>query len=305
MGGLPITEHYTGQVQLLVQLLPLISWQPQFALKGGTAINLFYYDLPRLSVDVDLIYLPSDDWETSLRNISSGLNNIATDIKRALPHTRITRGKTSLQVNAHGRQVKIEVSPVIRRTVHAPHVLPVSPVVEEQFGWAEMTVASIEDLFAGKIHAALDRQHPRDLFDIQILLDNQGISEKLFRTLFVYIASSPRPVHELLAPSDIDLSGIFERAFVGLTTRQVTPEELQRTKQLLLTTIRDRLGPREAEILRSIQAGEPDFTTIGLPHANDFPAVKWKQQNIQKLILQDPNKHKLQLDLLHEVLNRA
>ena len=54
-------ERYADQVQLLVRLLPIVADERDFALKGGTAINLFYRDLPRLSVDTDLTYVPVKD----------------------------------------------------------------------------------------------------------------------------------------------------------------------------------------------------------------------------------------------------
>ena len=55
---MPMLEHYRNQAQLLVDVLPYVAQQEVFALKGGTAINLFHRDLPRLSVDIDLTYLP-------------------------------------------------------------------------------------------------------------------------------------------------------------------------------------------------------------------------------------------------------
>ena len=50
-------EQYVNQSRLLLQLLPLIKKYPHFALKGGTAINFFIRDFPRLSVDIDLSYI--------------------------------------------------------------------------------------------------------------------------------------------------------------------------------------------------------------------------------------------------------
>lgn len=85
-------------------------------------------------------------------------------------------------------------------TVHPPVIGRIRPSVEEEFGFAEMATVTFEDLYAGKLVAALDRQHPRDLYDVKLLLDNEGISNELFRTFLVYVASSSRPPHELLAP---------------------------------------------------------------------------------------------------------
>ena len=54
---MPVDENYRKQVSLLVKILPLVARETIFALKGGTAINLFIRDMPRLSVDIDLTYL--------------------------------------------------------------------------------------------------------------------------------------------------------------------------------------------------------------------------------------------------------
>jgi predicted nucleotidyltransferase component of viral defense system len=81
---------YRRQVQLLISLLPLVAEHKCFALKGGTAINLFYKDLPRLSVDIDLVYLPLDDRNTSLNTINheiQALSAVATQAIDATPDT--------------------------------------------------------------------------------------------------------------------------------------------------------------------------------------------------------------------------
>lgn len=62
------SEYFKEQVALLLDILPLITAYPQFALKGGTAINLFTQDMPRLSVDIDLTYLPLEPREQTLEN---------------------------------------------------------------------------------------------------------------------------------------------------------------------------------------------------------------------------------------------
>lgn len=62
-------QRYTDQVSLLVRAIPEIAHEEMFALKGGTAINLFIRDLPRLSVDIDLVYLPIADRATSLASV--------------------------------------------------------------------------------------------------------------------------------------------------------------------------------------------------------------------------------------------
>ncbi|MBX3737982.1 MAG: nucleotidyl transferase AbiEii/AbiGii toxin family protein [Candidatus Didemnitutus sp.] len=66
------------QADLLVQVVPFVNAEACFALKGGTAINFFVRDFPRLSVDIDLVYLALEDRPTTLRGIDAALQRIAT-----------------------------------------------------------------------------------------------------------------------------------------------------------------------------------------------------------------------------------
>lgn len=68
---MPIEARYHEQVRLLVSLLPFLNDEPCFALKGGMAINLFVQPLPRLSVDIDLAYLPLEPRDEALRDQKS------------------------------------------------------------------------------------------------------------------------------------------------------------------------------------------------------------------------------------------
>ncbi len=200
-----------------------------------------------------------------------------------------------------GVTIKIETSPVTRGAVHEPELRTVTEAVEEQFGFAEIQVVAFEDLFAGKLHAALDRQHPRDLFDIKLLYENEGLTEALFRTFLVYIASSGRPAHELLDPHRIDLDGPFTREFQGMTRRPISLEELAGTREQLITDIQARLDEPARRFLLSLHDAEPAFETIGLPQAADLPAVRWKLLNLRKLMEQNPPKHAAQKEALEAV----
>lgn len=212
-------EQYMRQVDLLVRTLPFIARHEAFALKGGTAINLFYRDMPRLSVDIDLTYLPIEDRETTLKNIDTTLEHIREDLMRNLRGVSVQRiagggnNDTRVLVRQGNAEIKIETSPVARGTVHPTERRRVSAAVEDAFGFAEMQVVSFEDLFGGKLHAAVDRQHPRDLFDVKLLYENEGLTDALFRTFLIYVASSGRPPHELVRPSLADLDEAFVKEF--------------------------------------------------------------------------------------------
>lgn len=292
-----VREPYAAQVALLVRLLPIIAREEVFALKGGTAINLFHRNMPRLSVDIDLTYLPLRDRSESLAEIDETLDRIVAAAIRDIPKLKAQRieggggGATRIRARLDGAEVKIETSPVTRGVVHEPETRQVSPAVEEEFGFASIKVVSFEDLFGGKLHAAVDRQHPRDLFDVKLLYENEGLTDALFRTFLIYVASSPRPVQELIKPSLSPLDEQFAQEFVGMTSIPVTVEELARTRSRLLADINARLDEKTRKFLIGLHDGAPDFGAIGLPQAANLPAVRWKLLNLKKLIVEQPDKH--------------
>jgi len=138
-----IDDRFRAQVDLLLRTIPFIAKEKCFALKGGTAINLFVRDLPRLSVDIDLTYVPVYPRPKSLGAIDKAMRRIADRIAKGLPRSRITqtvheRAVTKLVVREHRVQIVIEVTPVLRGCAFEPELRSVSEAVEEQFGFAEM-----------------------------------------------------------------------------------------------------------------------------------------------------------------------
>jgi predicted nucleotidyltransferase component of viral defense system len=144
---------------------------------------------------------------------------------------------TKLIVRADDAQIKIEVTPVLRGCVYEPTVRSVSARVEAEFGFAEMPVVSFADLYAGKIVAALDRQHPRDLFDVRDLLAHEGIDDNLRKAFIVYLLSHDRRMAELLAAARLDISAEYERGFEGMVNEPVTLNELLQARENLIHEI--------------------------------------------------------------------
>ena len=241
-------ERCIDQVRLLLSILPDIAAEEAFALKGGTAINLFYRDMPRLSVDIDLTYLPLDNHETSLQDIDQTLDRIVSAITERNPAVRVERiagggnADTRVLVRGNRSQIKIETSPVTRGAVRPPVLMATSDAATDRFGFVEMSVLAFEDLYGGKLHAALDRQHPRDLFDVKLLYENEGVTDELFRVFLVYVASSSRPMHELPAPRAEFNDFLYDKEFVGMTRETVARDALIEAQARLHADIKDRLA---------------------------------------------------------------
>lgn len=302
-------ERYVHQVRLLLSVLPYIARENVFALKGGTAINLFYRNMPRLSVDIDLTYLPLGAREESLRDIDERLGRIMASIARRNPRAQARRmsgggdAGTRITVRDARAQTKIETSPITRGTVFPPNLMTTTEAVAERFGFVEMNVLAFEDLYGGKLHAALDRQHPRDLFDVKLLYENEGLTDELFRVFMAYVAGSGRPMHELLAPAAPFQDALYDEEFLGMTRENVTRDELIETRSRLHADIRERLSGEIAAFLLSLHDAEPDFDLINLPGAAELPAIRWKLLNLEKLKNDNPAKHAAQRGALEELFH--
>ncbi len=294
---------YFAQVRLLVSVLPVVAKEPCFALKGGTAINLFVRNMPRLSVDIDLAFLPIGDRTTALQEIGAALGRITDALTgqgyRVQPGKRQDGNVNGLLVSDGVAVIKIEVSPVLRGTVYPEAIRRMVEHAEAEFGFAEVPVVSFADLYAGKIVAALDRQHPRDLFDVKLLLADEGIGDELFRAFLVYLISGDDSIARLLNPARKPLEDLYERQFVGMTTEAVTLEELKQAREDLIASLHGRLGEREKAFLLSFKRGEPQWNLLGVEHAATLPAVRWKLLNISQM---SPEKHREVLGNLEHVL---
>ncbi|MFT0849946.1 nucleotidyl transferase AbiEii/AbiGii toxin family protein [Achromobacter sp. F4_2707] len=282
-------RRYTDRVRLLLDILPILGQEPRFALKGGTAINLFEHDLPRLSVDIDLAWLPVHDYAEDAKLISEALERLADKLRvRPLQlQVQLSAGdgaSVTRLVASRGRaRVQIETTPVMRGTVHPVRNMVVRPRVEEIFGFASVQVLSFADLYAGKLAAALSRQHPRDLFDVGLLLEDERTDQLLWRTFLVYLTCSPKPAWEMLAPRvPTDFAAIFDAHFKGMTAEPVEAEALLDVHERLLARVAEWLDESSCMFLRSVELEQPDFGLIELGHAAKLPGVRRKLHNLAK-----------------------
>jgi predicted nucleotidyltransferase component of viral defense system len=245
----PVENYYQKQVKLLLEILPEIDHYPCFALKGGTAINLFLRDFPRLSVDIDLTYLPLEPRGTFLNNLTNMLETLAQAIEKKSGNYRVMREYTKsenqlyrLRVTKDYVTIKIEPNLVLRGSVYPSKKLSICSTAQERFFTTlNINCLSFADIYAGKLCAALDRQHPRDLFDVKLLLENEEITSEIRQAFVVYVASSSRPIHELLNPNLLDVRHVFDNQFVGMAHISITYEALLAARQQLISTLQKDL----------------------------------------------------------------
>lgn len=297
---------YAQQVQLLVRTLPFVAEEKVFALKGGTAINLFLHEMPRLSVDIDLAYLPIEDRETSLQSCQQALSRIAEAMRSTSPQHPVREQmnrEDELRLIAFDGdvQIKVEVNPVLRGSIHPPVAMDIQPQVEKDYGFAHIAVLAEPDLYGGKICAALDRQHPRDLFDVMVLLRSGGLTREVLDGFLVYLISHKRPMAELLDPQFKELSDVFENQFQGMTHEPVTLEELLQARVDLLAAIARQLTDQDKQFLMSIKRGKPDWALHSARGIEQFPAIQWKLKNIRAM---RADKHRSAVERLEKVLSQ-
>lgn len=285
------SSPYFAQADLMIQVLPHVAAEECFALKGGTAINLFVHNMPRLSVDIDLTYVPIERRESSLTNIDAALGRIAASIEATVPGVRAIRRlagtpatTVKLTVGTQNAQVKIEPNTIIRGTVFGVEqrelVAPAQDLFEAS---VDVQSLSLPDLYGGKLCAALDRQHPRDLFDVKLLLESTGLTAAVRQAFVVYLASHNRPMAELLDPNLHDMTQSYRLELEGMTREAVTLDELIETRLVMIRSIRDALTDNERKFLLSLKEGAPDWGLMPLSGISDLPALRWKLQNIRKM----------------------
>lgn len=299
---------YLETARLLTQVAPLVFSDDTFALKGGTAINLFVRDLPRLSVDLDLVF---PDYTLSrkdaLSRIDSTIRQTAERLEKRGFKTHMPSadaGETKLLVRRGHIEIKIEANFVLRGTVRPVQRASLTPAAGDALlADLDIPVVSLEDMYGGKLVAALDRQHPRDLFDVMQLFAHEGITPGIRRAFVVYLASHNRPMHEVLFPALRDIRHDYTHNFAGMTFEPVPLRDLIAAREKLVHELQHGLDDEERQFLLSLAAGEPEWPLLEIAHLKQLPALRWKLHNLMKLREANAKKFAEQAEVLAAKLN--
>lgn len=240
-------------------------------------------------------------------NIKAALSRLSILIQQKIPRTKVQNTHEQsdalrLIVSQDEIRIKVELSPVIRGTVFSEVRMEVVEEVEKEFGYVEMQVASLPDLYAGKLCAALDRQHPRDLFDVKFLLENESLTDNLRKTFLIFLISHQRPMSELLAPNRKDISGIYETEFKQMAEVDVPLKQLEEARENLIHQINSQITDNEKKFLLSFKSKTPDWNLLEMENStviSNLPSVLWKMINLEKMPVQ---KHKEAYDKLQSIL---
>jgi predicted nucleotidyltransferase component of viral defense system len=296
-------KAYKRQVALLLKVLPEVAKENCFALHGGTAINLFVRDMPRISVDIDLTYLPIEDRTTSLTKISKALDRIKRNIEAVILGVRVLHKKDTakLQVSTKDADIKVEVNLVGRGVLSDPVKMELSEKTQNEFDvFAAIQVVPFGQLYGGKICAALDRQHPRDLFDVKYLLANEGFTPEVKRGFLLCLIGSDRPMHEVITPNFQDQRSALANQFEGMSGESFSYADYEATREKLIEMIHTTLNEEDRKFLLSVKSLTPIWTIYDFER---FPSIQWKLQNLRKLREANPDKHREQYEALKRKLN--
>jgi predicted nucleotidyltransferase component of viral defense system len=299
-----MTPDYIDTVRLLIAIAPTVFASGSFAMKGGTALNLFVQDMPRLSVDIDVVSVDHrSDREAALKTISAELVAMKAALKakgyRATLPTNTQGDEVKLVVGNEATQVKVEVNFVFRGSVLPVEARSLVATAQDLCTTdVAIPVPATPELYGSKLVAAMDRQHPRDIFDVLHMLDRFGWQELFVDCFVAYLAGHNRPVHEVLFPKTKPLEPAFSNEFAGMTREEVSLDALPAAQARLIADLPRQLTERQRSFLLSLVRAEPDWTLLPFSHLQELPALKWKLLNLAKLKKSDSTRFRAQANEL-------
>lgn len=304
------TGFQTEPLEKVIRLLDLLEGlrshpflKPRIALKGGTALNLFAADLPRLSVDIDLNYVGAADRETMLGDrpkveqaVQAVCGRLGIQVKRS--PTDHAGGKWRLSfTSVHGRTgtLELDVNFMLRT--------PLWPLVTQDsralgpFRATQIPVLDIHELAAGKTAALMARSLARDIFDVRQMLSAPALDHAKLRLAFVVYGGINRRDWREVALDDVQADpDEIDRMLLPMLRADLAPSKdgVSAWTHQLVDDCRDRLSavlplaPNEVEFLErlndrgdiapEILTTDPDMQAIIREH----PGLRWKALNVKK-----------------------
>ena len=299
-----MNQIYIDSVRLLLAIAPAVFASGRFAMKGGTALNLFVQDMPRLSVDIDLVFVDHrPDRQAALQAIALELVAVQVALAgkglRAHLPANPSGDDVKLIVSKDSAQVKVEVNFVFRGTALPVETRSLVATAQDLFT-TDLTVPvmATAELYGSKLVAAMDRQHPRDIFDVMHMLDQFGWQESIVDCFVAYLAGHNRPVHEVLFPKTKPLEPAFTNEFAGMTRDSVELDTLMQMQARLIKELPKQLTTAHRDFLMSLVQGEPAWKLMPMQHLRELPALKWKLMNLAKLKKSSAKRFVAQTELL-------
>lgn len=279
-----MNDIYRNQVALLIRIMPSVYGIGDFAVHGGTAINLFHKNMSRYSVDIDLTYIPIKGREESLNAINAYFQRLKAMIEKTVPGIKVIHKPDvwKLMCSKEGATVKIEVNGTKRGVIGTTEDKMLCEKACSEFGMTcKARLVSYSQLYGGKIDAALSRQHPRDLFDCKYM--DIASFDEVKDGFLLCLLGSDKPVVELLDPHLVNHSETLENQFDGMSDVPFSYSDFEEARTNLIDLVNINLNQSDKEFLLSFEKGMPDWSKCCTGDLSQYPSVKWKLQNIKKL----------------------
>ena len=296
-------DRYRKQVALLIRIMPSVYKIKEFAVHGGTAINLFHRNLLRYTLDIDVTYIPIENRQQSLASINQKLLEVKKNIEKTIPGVVVKHKPDvwKLLCTLGDATVKIEVNATKRGIIGDVVELPLCEKARNEFSMGcKARTVSFSQLYGGKITAALSRQHPRDLFDCKYM-ELQSFDD-VKNGFMLCLLGSDKPIIESLQPHDIDQTEALENQFQGMTETPFGYEDYLESRTALLSLVNGGLTITDKEFLLSFEQGEPDWNKCCAGDLSQYPSVQWKLLNIGKLKESNPVKFEQGVNKLRRYL---
>ncbi|MDP3442022.1 MAG: nucleotidyl transferase AbiEii/AbiGii toxin family protein, partial [Ignavibacteria bacterium] len=279
-----MNEIYRKQVALLIRIMPLVHKINDFAVHGGTAINLFVKNMPRLSVDIDLTYLPLKNRNESLQEINNNLLTLKQHIEKAIPGIRVIHKPTvwKLLCTKGDAMVKIEVNGTKRGIIGEVEERELCEKAQKEFKMScTARIVPVSLLYGGKIAAALSRQHPRDFFDYKYMEVTSFAEVK--DGLIFYLLGSDKPLIESLQPNLVDQKHSLTNQFQGMSDIPFDYTDFESIRKVLIENVNQNLTVTDREFLISFERGSPEWDKCCAGDLSSYPSIQWKLKNILTL----------------------
>jgi predicted nucleotidyltransferase component of viral defense system len=275
----------------------------RIALKGGTALNLFASDVPRLSIDIDLNYLGAAKMETMQADrpkveqaVQAVCGRLGIEIKRSpVDHAGGKWRLSYIAVSGRTGTLELDVNFMFRTPLWPPEKGDSRPI--GSFRATQVTVLDVHELAAGKMAALLARSAGRDLFDVREILSRKDLDVTKLRLGFVVYGGINRKDWRGVSVDDIQVDPReIDRTLLSLLRADLVPpkEQIARWTRLLVDDCRGHvsvvlpLAPNEREfigrlnekgdIVSELLTGDKAMQTT----IRDHPGLKWKAKNVKK-----------------------
>lgn len=206
-----------------------------------------------------------------------------------------------LLVSHNDAMIKIEVSQIVRGILGAVTEKILCKKAQEKFDtFSSINIVPNGQLYGGKVCAAMDRQHPRDIFDVKQLLQNQGFTKEIKEGFLFRLLSADRSIQDVLFPNLQDQRLAMTNQFAGMSEEQFSYEEYEYVRETMVNTVQASITEEDKLCILGFKNCTPDWSIYNF---EAYPSIKWKLQNLEIIKTTNPLKHEALYDSLKKKLN--